>query len=1042
MATNTIPTKQTLTAVNNSSGNTSGPYSISFDYLSESDVEVRVDNTLKTQTTQYTFPTRSTIQFTSGHFPPLGSSIEIKRNTDITIPKVDFEDGSVLTESDLDNNSKHILFGMQETKDDVEGLISTFVGDTAPTGTNIVNGSRWYDNVSGRSFVYYVDEDTAQWVEANPPFDAEGGTRFLQSGTGAVSTTVNAKLQEVVSVKDFGAVGDNSNDDTAAFQNAINTGKPVFVPKGKYKITNTLTLNSTGKGLIGDASMPEIFMHTELKPAIEIVEPVGLGFGATNEYCRLENLYIQRTVNGSYTVPHYNSVLTESLAGVVVSGDNRPLGATRSAPVQYVRISNLRVRNFAVGFYFADCVSVTVHKCFVQTGTDHEDVTSYVDTSGTTVTIDGNMWGVGFYFDATRYGSTASTDVSENTIEFGNAHGLSVGNPVFIDGLTNTTGISNNVMYFVKEVPNTTSIKLAASTAEDSSVIDLTGQDQTGIYVAKKEISPLASIEIVECDDLREGDPSPIKSVSYLCHGRDLRDIFFQRSESTKAKYGWYIDGLDNNDLNWDLHIIRPIVDQYKTNGIFVTNLDGVGSLSVTGGYFVGKSGSGASVYASNSNGISVTGGGQFLGLTNNTTSDKGVEFSSCSSCSVVGNRFGNCRFGVHLTNTTFSTIVGNIFSAAATEDEPTPTLTDAISLNGTSSDNTIADNTIRGKDATHKYGTGINIVKTCINNKVIGNTIDSASVTDSIVDRSGTIITGQPSFKNRIINGGINVWQRATTISNTTNAYTADRWKVSSDNSNISVNLVPTPFAYAKNAVRIKATTNNPSFIQFGQQIENINCWDLQGKKVTISFWAKALNGNSASTSLKVRTRTKSSETDLIFHGTAAVVETTLDLTTDWTKQVVTRTLPTSFVGLSLEFVLGDVAADDGIELALIQLEEGDASQFERRTYQQELQLCKRYFQLQGAGLAGLADDTSRWSVVGRFDPVMKSQPSIVVTSATPQVRSRASDVTASGAAVAYSSLSENGFHAGISGFSGLTQGDAIIERGANNFLSFEAEF
>ncbi len=126
MATNTIPTKQTHTAADNANGT----YAISFDYLSEADVEVRVANDLKTQTTHYTFPTKSTIQFTSGNFPTAGSIIEIKRNTDITTPKVDFEDGSVLTESDLDNNSKHILFGMQETKEDVEGLVSTFVGST------------------------------------------------------------------------------------------------------------------------------------------------------------------------------------------------------------------------------------------------------------------------------------------------------------------------------------------------------------------------------------------------------------------------------------------------------------------------------------------------------------------------------------------------------------------------------------------------------------------------------------------------------------------------------------------------------------------------------------------------------------------------------------------------------------------------------------------------------------------------------------------------------------------------------------------------
>ncbi len=61
---------------------------------------------------------------------------------------------------------------------------------------------------------------------------------FKQSGGGAVSRTVMAKAREVVSVLDFGAVGDGATDDTAAFNLAVETGKRVFVPAGTYKVTD------------------------------------------------------------------------------------------------------------------------------------------------------------------------------------------------------------------------------------------------------------------------------------------------------------------------------------------------------------------------------------------------------------------------------------------------------------------------------------------------------------------------------------------------------------------------------------------------------------------------------------------------------------------------------------------------------------------------------------------------------------------------------------------------------------------------------------
>lgn len=75
---------------------------------------------------------------------------------------------------------------------------------------------------------------------------------FIQAGTGAVARTARAKMRDVVSVKDFGAVGDGVADDTAAIQAAINAASAVYVPAGTY-IVNVVTLDANTE-LHGDGS--------------------------------------------------------------------------------------------------------------------------------------------------------------------------------------------------------------------------------------------------------------------------------------------------------------------------------------------------------------------------------------------------------------------------------------------------------------------------------------------------------------------------------------------------------------------------------------------------------------------------------------------------------------------------------------------------------------------------------------------------------------------------------------------------------------------
>lgn len=80
--------------------------------------------------------------------------------------------------------------------------------------------------------------------------DNSDEVNFLQAGTGAVTRTVQSKLRDVVSVRDFGAVGDGVTDDTAAIQAAVNAAGEIYFPPGTYRCNTQIVLRA-GISLVG-----------------------------------------------------------------------------------------------------------------------------------------------------------------------------------------------------------------------------------------------------------------------------------------------------------------------------------------------------------------------------------------------------------------------------------------------------------------------------------------------------------------------------------------------------------------------------------------------------------------------------------------------------------------------------------------------------------------------------------------------------------------------------------------------------------------------
>ena len=120
---------------------------------------------------------------------------------------------------------------------------------------------------------------------------------YLPPGAGAVATTVHEKLREVVSVKDFGAVGDGVTDDTASIQAAINFAKPqaseVFFPPGNYKITGLLVDGLVKlRGIDSSTGGSRLFIVANA-PAITVTAP-----------CTIDSLAIHGQGDNAKTSQH------------------------------------------------------------------------------------------------------------------------------------------------------------------------------------------------------------------------------------------------------------------------------------------------------------------------------------------------------------------------------------------------------------------------------------------------------------------------------------------------------------------------------------------------------------------------------------------------------------------------------------------------------------------------------------------------------------------------------------------------------------------
>ena len=276
--------------------------------------------------------------------------------------------------------------------------------------------------------------------------------------------------------------------------------------------------------------------------------------------------------------------------------------------------------------------------------------------------------------------------------------------------------------------------------------------------------------------------------------------------------------------------------------------------------------------------------------------------------------------------------------------------------------------------------------------NEKIATTAAGATVTGALTATSfagsGASLTGVNAInggrKNIVMNGAFQVWQRGTSFTADGDAFGADRWAITRPNQTVTKEIASIGNIRCNSMKMLKTGSGAITAYHSIEDGTGVSAGGslFNGKTLTLSYYARASgsfdnNGqvwlyyNNNSSSVQVATCTDS-------------------LSTSWTKFTHTFTMPTNtqtyanVYSLTLSLIRaldGNVGNSDWVEVAQVQLEESStATDFEHRSYGEELTLCQRYYTKGRISNTGNGS-TAYTSGSAIFSPRMRVAPTVVVS-------------------------------------------------------------
>ena len=253
--------------------------------------------------------------------------------------------------------------------------------------------------------------------------DITGATKLTVTGGTVGGSTPNATLTVSggsslgwVNVKDYGALGDNSHDDTSDITAAIAdlpaTGGCLYFPAGTYKITSTLSINKPGTLVLGDGSeySGSVIHMTTANTTALVFNPSW--DGTRDQTCLMRGIWVKGPS------PRYGAT---SGYGISAASDLHLENCSVSAFYVGLYLYSATYYSRVYGCIFTDCASAGIY--MVATNNCTVDTCRFIGAFSTTGDLGPMFYGIAIYCTS-PYG--LANRVINCSIEYFGGNGISL----------------------------------------------------------------------------------------------------------------------------------------------------------------------------------------------------------------------------------------------------------------------------------------------------------------------------------------------------------------------------------------------------------------------------------------------------------------------------------------------------------------------------------------------------------------------------------------------------------------------------------------